>query len=82
VLPCAPRGQVMIDWQATIAPNGMPDAIPLAEQTMSGSTPTCWTGHILPVRPMPDCTSSTMSRMLCRLHTSRRRGRKLSGGMM
>ena len=31
----------------------MPDAIPLAASTMSGTTPVCSAANILPVRPMP-----------------------------
>jgi Na+/H+-dicarboxylate symporter len=48
-----------------IALIGIPEAIPLATQTMSGSTPKCSIANIFPVRPMPDCTSSTISSMPC-----------------
>ena len=43
----------------------MPEAMPLAMAMMSGLTPACSIANILPVRPMPDCTSSTTSRMPC-----------------
>jgi len=42
---------------------GMPLAMPLAMQTMSGCTPECSMAHHLPVRPIPLCTSSATSRM-------------------
>ncbi|MNP65474.1 hypothetical protein D3C76_1610640 [compost metagenome] len=35
--------------------------MPLPKVSMSGFTPECSTAHILPVRPAPDCTSSTIS---------------------
>ena len=44
-------------------PSGMPEAMPLAMQTMSGWTPVCSMAHHLPVRPAPDCTSSATRRM-------------------
>ena len=44
----------MTSSRAMIAPSGMPLAIPLARQMMSGSTPQCSTANSLPVRPMPD----------------------------
>ena len=58
--------------RATIAPSGMPEAMPLAVSRMSGSTPQCSTAHILPVRPAPDWTSSAISRMPCASQMSRR----------
>jgi hypothetical protein len=63
VLLCAPGGQVINCLRPTIAPSGIPEAIALARQTMSGSTPQCSTANILPVRPKPDCTSSATSSM-------------------
>ena len=36
-----------------MAPSGMPLAMPLARQMMSGSTSQCSTANSLPVRPMP-----------------------------
>ena len=62
------------------APSGRPEAMPLARHTMSGSTPVCSTASSLPVRPMPDWTSSATSRIPCLSVSSRRRGMKSSGG--
>ena len=50
---CAPGGQVIRSARATVAPSGMPLAIPLATARMSGTTSKCSAAHILPVRPMP-----------------------------
>jgi hypothetical protein len=61
-------------------PNGTPLAMPLAVQMMSGSTPQCSIAHQRPVRPMPVCTSSAISKMPCLSHNSRKRGKKLAGG--
>ncbi len=63
-----------------IPDSGIPEAIPLAITTMSGRASYQSVAHIRPVRPMPDCTSSAMSRMPWRSATSRRAGRKPSGG--
>ncbi len=41
----------------------MPDAMPFAIATMSGFTPVNSIANIFPVRPIPDCTSSSTSRM-------------------
>ena len=54
--------------------------MPFAIATMSGSTPECSIANIFPVRPMPDCTSSTTSRMPCFVVSSRSRCRNASGG--
>src|SRR6266568_1241122 len=51
--------------RAIIAPNGIPLAIPFALVMMSGSIPACSNAHHLPVRPMPDCTSSVISMIPC-----------------
>lgn len=48
-----PLGQVMTSLLAIMAPSGMPLAMPLATQTMSGSTFQCCTANMRPVRPMP-----------------------------
>ncbi len=53
----------MISARVMVTPSGMPEAMPFAMQTMSGSTPVCSTANHLPVRPMPLCTSSTTSMM-------------------
>ena len=53
------------------APIGMPPARPLATVTTSGVTPWPWWANQRPVRPMPDCTSSSQSRAPCRVATSR-----------
>ena len=71
----------MIDFFAITAPIGRPEPSPLAEVRMSGATPQCSQANILPVRPMPDCTSSKISRMPCSSHSARRPARKPSGGV-
>ena len=60
--------------RATIAPIGMPEAMPLAMQTTSGSMPQCSIANILPVRPMPDCTSSMHQRDLVAVAEVAQRG--------
>ena len=82
VEPWLPAGQVISSRRAIIAPSGMPDAIPLASRITSGTTPKCSAANILPVRPMPDCTSSNTSRMPWRSAIARSRGRKSAGGTM
>ena len=42
--------------------DGRPPPSPLATVMTSGTTPACWCAHQVPVRPIPVCTSSTMSR--------------------
>ncbi len=73
VLACAPGGQAISPARATATPSGSPDAIPLAMAIMSGSTPVYSMANIFPDRPMPDCTSSTTSRMPCSFASARRR---------
>ena len=63
VVPCEPGFQFITLSRAMMAPRGMPLAMPLAEVIMSGSMPDFSPAHQLPVRPMPDCTSSAMSMM-------------------
>ena len=58
----------------------MPEAIPLADSRMSGSTPQWSTAHIVPVRPAPDWISSATSRIPWRSQISRRPCRKPSSG--
>ncbi len=82
VEPWLPAGQVMSSRGAIIAPSGMPEAIPLASSRMSGTTPECSAANILPVRPMPVCTSSNTSMMPCASQSARSRGRKSAGGTM
>jgi hypothetical protein len=82
VEPCDPNSQFMRSSRAIIAPSGMPLAIPFPESRMSGSTPKCSIAHILPVRPIPDWTSSATSMMPCSSHTSRRYPSQPSGGTM
>ena len=79
-MPWAPGPQLITSALAIIAPIGIPDAIPFAVRRMSGSTSQCWIAHIFPVRPAPDWTSSAMSRIPWRSHSSRSRGRKSSSG--
>src|ERR1017187_10378757 len=62
---CAPGPQRIRSARATVAPNGSPLAMPLATVMISGVSWKWSEAHILPVRPMPDCTSSQTSRMPC-----------------
>src|SRR6266498_5678808 len=80
VLPCVPLGQVITDSRAMQAPSGKPEAIPLAEVIISGSTPKCSIAHHFPVRPMPLCTSSAINRMPYLSHNFRKAGKNPSGG--
>ncbi len=59
---------------------GMPEAMPLAASSMSGSTPQCSMAHMRPVRPAPDWISSATSRMPWASQMRRRRGRKSALG--
>ena len=47
--------------RARQAPTGTPEPRPLARAITSGAMPDHWCANHLPVRPMPLCTSSTMS---------------------
>ena len=49
------------EFVGDFTPSGNPDAIPFAIVTTSGVTRVYSIANILPVRPMPDCTSSTTS---------------------
>ncbi len=60
---CEPGGQSMMSARAIMALSGSPLAMPFALVKISGATPKCSADHILPVRPMPHCTSSKMSRI-------------------
>ncbi len=82
VEPCVPIVHVIVSSFAIMAPSGMPLAMPLPASRMSGSTPVCSTAHILPVRPMPHCTSSQTRRMPCRSQSSRSAMSQPSGGTM
>ena len=62
---CEPGTQSMISARVMVTQSGMPDAIPLATQTISGCTPVCSIAHHFPVRAIPDCTSSATSRIPC-----------------
>ena len=59
----APGGQSMMSALAISADSGSPLARPLPAQITSGTTPSCSHAHIVPVRPMPLCTSSITSRI-------------------
>ena len=50
VLACEPGTQSMMSAFVMQMPSGIPDAMPLAMQTMSGSTPECSMAHHFPVR--------------------------------
>ena len=54
VVPCEPGFHRITLSLATIAPSGIPLAMPFAEQSMSGSIPACSLAHHFPVRPIPD----------------------------
>ncbi len=82
VEPWLPAGHVITSFFAIIAPSGMPDAIPLAASTTSGTTPVCSAANILPVRPMPLWTSSNTRRMPWRSAIARSRRRNSGGGTM
>ena len=62
---CAPGFQSITLARAIVAQSGMPEAMPLATQIMSGSIPAWSQAHHFPVRPMPHCTSSQTRRMPC-----------------
>ncbi len=79
VLACEPGTQSMISAFVMQMPSGMPEAMPLAMQTMSGCTPECSMAHHFPVLPAPDWTSSAISRMPWRSQMLRISRRKLSG---
>ena len=72
-----PLGQSITEARATIAPSGSPLAIPLARHTMSPATPQCSEANILPVRPIPLCTSSKTSSTPCSSHSSPQTGKEL-----
>ena len=50
--------------------SGIPAAMAFAMMTRSGSTPECSMANILPVRPKPVCTSSTIITMPCSSQSS------------
>ena len=59
----------------TTAPTGTPEPRPLASGITSGRMPAHWCANHLPVRPMPHCTSSSISSQPCasqRRRTARR----------
>ena len=83
VEPCEPAPHFSISSaRATNPPSGRPEASPLAVISTSGSTPMCSIAHILPVRPIPDWTSSATSRIPCRSQSSRSRTTHSAGGTM
>jgi hypothetical protein len=53
--------------------------MPLATAMMSGSMPAHSWANSIPVRPMPVCTSSRISRIPCSSHASRKPRRHWSG---
>ena len=59
-----------------------PAAIYVAIVTMSGCTLKCSMPNILPVRPIPDCTSSQIIRIPCCRVSSRSRWWNTGGGTM
>ena len=77
---CAPGGQVIRSARATVAPSGIPLAIPLATARISGTAPKCSAAHILPVRPIPDCTSSKIRRIPFWLATRASSSKNFFGG--
>ena len=80
VLACAPGGHVISSARASATPSGSPDAMPLAMAIDVGLDAACARSRTsCPVRPMPDCTSSTTSRMPCSVVSSRSRCRNSVG---
>ncbi len=67
---------------ASVAPIGTkpPDSA-LATVTMSGCTPSCSKAKNLPVRPMPVCTSSQISKAPCRRNSACAAVKNPGGGM-
>src|SRR3990167_1016395 len=53
------------------ADKGNEAPIPLPPTMISGTIPKCSQAHIFPVLPIPDCTSSAMSKMRCSSHQRR-----------
>ena len=86
VEPWPPGSQSMISARATMPASGRPLARPLPMHMMSGSAITDpsarWQAHIVPVRPIPDCTSSTTNMMPWRSQSARRSASQSSGGTM
>src|SRR3989304_7639333 len=62
VLAWEPPVQSMIFVLEMVAPIGSPEAKAFELQMMSGSTFQCSMANHLPVLPMPDCTSSSISK--------------------
>ena len=57
----SPENASATSARATVAPIGMPFAMPLAKVMISGLTPQCsMPFQCVPVRPKPVCTSSQM----------------------
>jgi hypothetical protein len=65
---------------ATTAPIGTPEPRPLASGITSGRMPAHWWANHLPVRPMPHCTSSSISSQSAG-RRSRRRPAQVVGGL-
>mmetsp|Transcript_11759 Transcript_11759/g.27449 ORF Transcript_11759/g.27449 Transcript_11759/m.27449 type:complete len:631 (-) Transcript_11759:1616-3508(-) len=67
----------------TTAPTGTPEPKPLARGITSGWMPAHWWANHLPVRPMPHCTSSSISNRSCASQTRRRACRNsMRAGLM
>jgi len=68
VEPWPPSFHCISSSFASRQPSGMPEAMPLARVTMSGCRSKCSDANKRPVRPIPHCTSSAISTMLCLSH--------------
>ena len=72
----------MISARPVTAASGMPPAMPLADNSRSGTSPKCSLAKYLPVRAMPLWISSAMNTTPFAVHHSCRAGRNPSAGTM
>jgi hypothetical protein len=80
--PIAAPQSVTVDEDGSqqVTLSGSPDAIPFAMFTTSAFRPKCSEANMRPVRPIPDCTSSTTRTMPCCDAISRSPWRNAAGG--
>ena len=73
VVPCVPGTSALANCSfASTAPSGKPPPMPFADDMTSGVMPAHSCANSLPVRPMPDCTSSMPRIRPYSSHTARR----------